>query len=122
MLTHAITAQPVLEFAEDVRAGLTKPQGLGEVLKMVGLSDDIAGHLQQDSTAVRERDLPTRSLEQLHAERPLKPDDLLAQRRLSHVQRLGGAAEVEVLRNCDEVPQLAKLHPTETTGISLTMK
>jgi L-histidine Nalpha-methyltransferase len=26
MLTHAITAQPVLEFAEDVRAGLTKPQ------------------------------------------------------------------------------------------------
>ncbi len=47
-------------------AGLTKPQGLGEVLKMVGLSDDIAGHLQQDSTAVRERDLPTRSLEQLN--------------------------------------------------------
>jgi L-histidine Nalpha-methyltransferase len=26
MLTHAITAQPVLEFAADVRAGLTKPQ------------------------------------------------------------------------------------------------
>src|SRR5438477_12243189 len=26
MLTHAIPAQPVLEFAEDVRAGLTKPQ------------------------------------------------------------------------------------------------
>jgi L-histidine Nalpha-methyltransferase len=26
MLTHAITAQPVLEFASDVRAGLTKPQ------------------------------------------------------------------------------------------------
>jgi len=26
MLTHAIPAQPVLEFAEDVRAGLTRPQ------------------------------------------------------------------------------------------------
>src|SRR5207248_11187866 len=26
MLTHAISAQPVLEFASDVRAGLTKPQ------------------------------------------------------------------------------------------------
>ena len=26
MLTHAITAQPALEFASDVRAGLTKPQ------------------------------------------------------------------------------------------------
>ena len=70
---------------------------------------------QQRATGRRQRDPARAAREELDAELALEPADALAQRRLSHVQALGGAAEVELLRHGDEVPEVAQqVHPRRT--------
>jgi hypothetical protein len=77
---------------------------------MIGLADYVARHLKQNAATFRQGNLPARSLEQFHAQRALEAHDLLTQRRLSHIQRLGSLTKVEVLGDCDEVPQLPNIH------------
>src|SRR4051812_27120068 len=55
-------------------------------------------------------DPPGGPVEQGQAHLDLELPDLLAQRRLGHVQPLGGTAEVEVLGDREEVLQLTQLH------------
>ena len=50
------------------------------------------------------------AVEEPHAELGLELADLLADGRLRHVQALGGAAEMQLLRDRDEVPQVSQLH------------
>ncbi len=52
-----------------------------------------------------ERDRSGGAVDELHAELVLELLDLPAQRRLRHVQPLGGAAEVQFLRDGDETRQ-----------------
>src|SRR3954468_18589342 len=52
--------------------------------------------------------------QQLGADLLLELADLLAQRRLGHVQALGRAAEMQLLRDGDEVAEVAELHAAIT--------
>jgi hypothetical protein len=49
----------------------------------------------------------------------LERADLLAERWLRDVQPLGGAAEMQLLRDRDEVAKLAKFHDSFTESIEL---
>jgi enamine deaminase RidA (YjgF/YER057c/UK114 family) len=70
-------------------------------------------------SGVRQLHLATRANEEVGAELGLELPDRDAQRRLCHVQADGRAAEVELLRDRHEVPQMAKLgHAGE--GYSVT--
>jgi hypothetical protein len=52
---------------------------------------------------------PACALEERKAEAVFELPDRLGQRRLSHVQRLGCAAEVQLLEDCEEIPQMTNL-------------
>ena len=52
---------------------------------------------------------PARALEEREAKIVFELSDRLRQRRLSHVQRLGCAAEVQLLEDREEVPQMSDL-------------
>jgi hypothetical protein len=57
-----------------------------------------------------QRDLTRGAIEQLLAELGLEPADLCADARLRDVQPLGGAREVRLVGNGDEVLELSQLH------------
>jgi hypothetical protein len=57
-----------------------------------------------------------RTVEQRDAQLPLQPADLLAHRRLSDVQALGGPAEMPLLGDGDHVAELAQFHPCSVPG------
>ena len=82
----------------------------GGPLSDVRLVEHPAGLFEQRRARVGERDAALRAVEQAHAELVLELADLLAHGRLRHVQPLGSAAEVELLRDRYEVPQMAKFH------------
>ena len=71
------------------------------------------------SPAGRELDAPARPDQQREPELVLERADLLAQRRLGDVQALGGAAEVQLLRDRDEVAKLAQFHDSISESIEL---
>jgi hypothetical protein len=57
-----------------------------------------------------ELDAAVRAMEQVDAELAFELSDLLAERRLRHVQARRGAAEVQLLRDGQEVAEVAELH------------
>ena len=63
----------------------------------VGLREHRARLRQQGLAGVGEDDAPARPLEQRHAQLVLQLADLLAERRLRDMQRLGGAAKTALL-------------------------
>jgi hypothetical protein len=65
---------------------------------------------QQRVAGIGERHRTPRALEQPHAQLRLQRADLLAQRRLGDVQALGGAREVQLLGDGDEIAQVTQLH------------
>ena len=65
---------------------------------------------EQGRAGLGEGDAAVGAVEQPHAELGLELADLLADRRLRHVQALRGAAEMQLLRDRDEVPQVSQLH------------
>ena len=77
----------------------------------VDRGEDLACPREQDLAGGRELDAARRAVQQRHAELGLEPPDLLRERRLGHVQALGGAAEVAFLGDGDERAQEADLHP-----------
>jgi len=80
--------------------------GLDDALCLVEQSTALC---QKGLTCRCELYLPTRSLEQSHAELLLELTDLLAERRLRDVQSCCGAAEVKLLRDGHEVLHKAKV-------------
>ena len=66
------------------------------------IEEPLAGRGQLDLALVAQQ--------QRRADLLLELADLLAQRRLRHVQALGRAAEVQLLGDDDEVAQVAELH------------
>ena len=70
---------------------------------LVGLLHQPRPRLHQRLTSRRQRDGPPPALEQLHAQLRLQLLHRQAQRRLGHVQPLGGATEVQLLREHEEL-------------------
>jgi hypothetical protein len=68
---------------------------------------------EQHPARLGERDAPPGPREQLHPELALELADLLAERRLRDAEPRGGAAEVQLLRDRHEVPQVPELHDVE---------
>ena len=67
-----------------------------------------ASRLRQEGGAgVRQRDAPLASIEQPHPKLVLELADLFADSWLRYVQPLGGAAEMQLLGDRDEVAKLA---------------
>lgn len=60
------------------------------------------------------------ALQQRDAEFVLKRTDLLAKRRLCHVQPFGGAGEVQFFGNGNEVTQVAQFHIDTFKVLNLT--
>jgi hypothetical protein len=57
---------------------------------------------QERATGGRESDDAARTLQELHAKDPFQDLDLPAERRLRHVEPLGGTAEMQLFRGGDE--------------------
>ena len=79
-------------------------------LRDLGLVQDPTGLDEQRGAGRGEGDAAVGAVEQPHAQLCLELADLLADGGLRHVQALGGAAEVQLLRDRDEVPQVSQLH------------
>src|SRR6185436_7378069 len=77
----------------------------------VDRGEDLARANEQDLARRRELDAAGRAVQQRHAELGLEPPDLLRERRLGHVQALGGAPEVAFLGDGDERAEETDLHP-----------
>ena len=65
---------------------------------------------QQDRAGLGQLDAAVRAREQLYAQLLLELADLLGDRGLGDVQARGRVAEVPLLGDGDEVPQMSKLH------------
>ena len=78
----------------------------------VDRGEDLAAALEQHLAGGRELDAARGAVEQRLAELGLEAADLLRERRLRDVQPLGGAAEVPLLGDGDEVAQVPELHVT----------
>ena len=79
-------------------------------LRDLGLSQHAAGLLQHRGARVGQRDAALGAIEEPHAELLLQLADLLAHGGLRDMQALGGATEVQFLRNGYEVPQVPEFH------------
>jgi hypothetical protein len=83
---------------------------------------DRVGPREQLGARGGQLDAAARAVQQRHAELRLEPADLLRERRLGHVDRLRGAAEVAVARDRGEVLELTEIHaltlcvPSRTLG------
>ena len=75
-----------------------------------GAGQQVARVLEQRRARRGERDAAAIALEQPHAELVLERPHLLADARLGQVQPVGGAAEVQLLGDRDERPELAEFH------------
>jgi hypothetical protein len=97
-------------------AGLAAARRLSGGERLVDRSQRDAGGLQQGLAGVRELDAPRGALQQRHAELLLKPRDRGAQRLLGDVHAAGGAREVQLLGDGDEVAQVPQL-PIHRHGV-----
>jgi hypothetical protein len=77
---------------------------------VVHLGQQAPGVSQELAAGVSELDTAAGTLQQLHAERSLQLGDGLRQAGLGDVQAARRAAEVQLLRDADEVPQVPELH------------
>jgi hypothetical protein len=77
---------------------------------LVDGAEDQPRALQVRGSGVGELDPAGGAAQQLDAEVSLEAADLLRQRGLGHVQPGGGVAEVQLLGDGHEVPQLAQIH------------
>ena len=80
---------------------------------VLGLAEDDPGPLDHPLARVGEHDLARVALDELDAELALELLDLGRQRRLADEAGLGGPAEVAVLGDGDEVPEIAQVHGVE---------
>ena len=78
---------------------------------MRGLRQDDARLLHEHAARFRELYLPLGAVEELDPELFFELPDLMAERRLTQIQALGGPAEVQRLGQCDDVAKMTQLHP-----------
>jgi len=74
------------------------------------LREDLPRVLEKGSPAARQPHPPLVAIEQLDLDLFLELFDLLTERGLRHVESLGGAPEIQLFRDGNEVPQVTQLH------------
>ncbi len=89
------------------RAGRDAPR---VVSGLVDVGEDRACPLEVGPAGLGEVDAAGGAVEQLDAELGFQLADLLGERRLGHVEPLGGATEVTLLGHRHEVPKVAQIH------------
>ncbi|CAM5316237.1 hypothetical protein SALBM311S_08179 [Streptomyces alboniger] len=77
---------------------------------LVDVGEDRARPLEVGPAGLGEVDTARGAVEQLDAEFGLELADLRGERRLGHVEPLGGSTEVALLGHCHVVPQVAQIH------------
>jgi predicted ester cyclase len=95
--------------AESYRSGDARPGEAGALGRTLERGERRRRLLEERATRGGELDVAAGADEQIGAERALELVDLVAQRRLGDVEARGGAAEVELLRNGQEVAEQARL-------------
>ena len=84
----------------------------------VDVREDLRRPLDQQASGRGEVDAAGGALEEPGAQLRLELLDLLGQRGLRHVEALGGAAEVALLRDREEVAQVPQFHRTSPSSLS----
>ena len=82
-----------------------------EVGGVRGLRQDDARLLHEHAARFGELYLALGAVEELDPELVFELPDLMAERRLTQIQPLGGAAEVQRLGQRDDVAKVTQLHP-----------
>lgn len=96
--------------ADDQHTGLAAARRRGPLGRQARLGEHVPGVGQERPPGVGQLHPPPAAQQQPHAELVLQHGDLLAQRWLHDVQVPGGPAEVQLLSDRDEVPQMPQLH------------
>lgn len=97
--------KPIFRLAQFPQVGPTRQQH-----RLVYLGQHLAGLVEEQPAGVGEFDAAVGALEQARTDFLLQRLDLLAQRRLGDPQALGGAAEVQLLGDGDEIAQVPEFH------------
>lgn len=77
---------------------------------LVDIGEDRARPLEVGPVGLGEADAACGAVQQRDAEFRFELADLCGERRLGHVEPLGGATEMALLGHCHEVPQVAQIH------------
>ena len=115
-LVEAREQQRQVDRAHRVQRADRQPAGLdpGERLQLglrgVELGQRPARAGDEQLAGLRHRDAARRALDERHAELRLEAADLLRERRLRDVLARGGAREVALVGERDEIAQLAQIH------------
>jgi len=96
--------------------GASSRRLLREPTRMLDATEDVLRLAQEGAAGIGQRDVMPAPIEQRHANLCLELADLLAQRGLRRVQTAGGAREVQLVGDSDEVFQVAELHPPSLNG------
>ena len=91
--------------ADDDGAEIARGNALDRLRRALGQLQDAARVGQEGHPGRGQGDRPGGAVDELHAELALELLDLPAQRRLGHVQPLGGPPEVQFLGDGDEAGQ-----------------
>jgi len=102
--------------ADDQVAGLSLPGAPRRRPRPLDLLQNLSGLPQQGLAGRGQLDRASAAIEQGHAQFVLQRLDLLGERRLGHVQRLGRPAEMPVFREDDEVAEMPEVHSGEDSG------
>ena len=96
--------------ADSDAADLAARGAAGADLGMLGLGQDRLGIDQERAAGVGQADAARMADEQRRVDLALERADLLAERRLLHMQLLGRAGDVALMRDGDEIAEVAKFH------------
>ena len=96
--------------ADGDAADLAARGAAGADLGMLGLGQDRLGVDQERAAGVGQADAARMAHEQRRVDLALERADLLAERRLLDVQLLGRAGDVALMRDGDEVAEMAQFH------------
>ena len=88
----------------------------GNIPDALGHGKQFPARFKQQSPGGGKRDAAPVTHEQLHSEFPLQFRNLIAERRLGNIQRLGRAAEIQAFRHGNEELQLAQFHGLPRTA------
>ena len=84
---------------------------LGDVRgRGLDVREDLGGALDQQASGVGQVDAAGGAVEEARVQLRLQLPDLLGEGRLGHVESLRGAAEVALLGDGEEVPQVSQFH------------
>ena len=80
-------------------------------MAMIETSEDVLCFAQEHASGVGQRHVMPAAFEKRDADLHFQLANLLTERRLGGMKPRGGAREVQLVRDRDEVPQMTQFHP-----------